>query len=316
MNVKQFVIRVCRRLKPLFPNEESYLRVIFYLKMGYKLDLNNPKTHSEKCQWLKLYNRQPKYITMVDKYAVKNYVGNIIGEKYIIPTLGVWNSADEIDWEKLPKQFVLKTTHGGGGAGVVICRDKDIIDKDFVVKKLNSAMKQDIAKYSCEWMYANVPRRIIAEELLVEDGKSSPDDYKFMCFNGEVKLIEYHTGRGSKSHTQDFYDRNWVKTPITQGKSYGEVSEFTIDPPSKLDEMIRLSEILSKDIPHIRVDWYIVNNRLYFGELTFFDGSGLAPWDLYEDDLLMGSWIKLPPKSLDIQASRKSFGNEGIDMFY
>lgn len=314
MNNRLLLIKICRRLKPIFLNEETYLKVLFFLKMGYKLDLKNPKTHSEKCQWLKLYYRRPEFVTMVDKLAVKDYVAKKIGQEYVIKTLGVWDNPKDIRWENLPQQFVLKTTHGGGGAGVVVCKDKNNLDIEETVRTLTFAMKQDIAKYSCEWMYAEVPRHIIAEQLLVEEGKPSPDDYKVMCFNGEVKLIEYHTGRYSKSHTQDFYDRNWEKTAITQGKSYGETSDITIERPSKLDEMIRLSEILAKGLPHVRVDWYMVNNKLYFGEITFFDGSGLAPWDKYEYDLLMGSWITLPEKI--VEKKTKDFGIQSADMFY
>lgn len=314
MNIRLLFIKICRRIKPIFLNEETYLKVLFYLKMGYKLDLKHPKTHSEKCQWLKLYYRRPEFVTMVDKLAVKDFVANLIGKEYIIPTLGIWNNPKEIEWENLPQQFVLKTTHGGGGAGVVVCKDKNNFDKEEAERTLTFAMKQDIAKYSCEWMYGQVPRRIIAERLIIEEGKPSPDDYKVMCFNGEVKLIEYHTGRNSKSHTQDFYDRNWEKTAITQGKSYGETSDITIERPSKLDEMIRLSEFLAKGLPHVRVDWYMVNKKLYFGEITFFDGSGLAPWDKYEYDLLMGSWITLPEKI--VEKKTKDFGIQIADMFY
>ncbi len=288
----QFLYNVCRRLISFFPNESLYLRAIFYLKMGYKLNLKNPRTYSEKLQWLKLYNRKPEYVKMVDKRSAKEYVGERIGYDYIVPTLGVWKTPEEIDWDRLPQQFVLKTSHGGGSYGVFICHDKQTVNKQQITKGLRKALKQNIAKYSCEWVYGQISPCIIAEKLLVDSRKSSLDDYKIMCFNGVAKLIEYHQGRYSNQHTQDFYDRNWERTSFSQG-SYGQISRNVVPRPVLLNKMLELSEMLSKDIPHVRVDWYIVEGKLYFGEMTFFDGSGLVPWDNFEDDLLLGSWITL-----------------------
>ncbi len=270
-----------------------YLRILFYLKTGKRLNLKNPKTFNEKCQWLKLYNRKPEYTTMVDKYAVKNYVTDKIGEQYIIPTLGVWEKPESIDWNSLPKQFVIKTTNGGGSKGVVICVDKATFDVESATQNLRVALKRDIYKRFKEWPYKDVKPRIIAEKYLEDKDQLSLVDYKVLCFCGKAKLIELHNGRNTDHHTQDFYDRDWNKTSITQG-GYGEFSDSVADRPAQLEEMLRLSEILAKDIPHVRVDWYIVDNHLYFGELTFFDGSGLEPWDRDEDDLLLGSWITLP----------------------
>jgi hypothetical protein len=224
-------------------------------------------------------------------------VSNKIGQQYVITTLGVWDNANLINWDVLPDKFVLKSTNGGGGIGVIICKNKEILDKNDAIKRLNHSLAQDIYKSHREWPYKNVSHQIIAEELLEEPSKTSPDDYKVMCFDGKVKLIEYHVGRYSEHHTQDFYDRDWNKTAITQG-AYGEFSEEVAPRPALLEEMIRLSEILAEGIPHCRVDWYLVNNKLYFGEITFFDGSGLCPFDKYEDDLLLGSWITLPEKTV------------------
>ena len=275
-----------------FLDDRHCLELLFKYKMDYKLDLENPRTYNEKIQWLKLYDHRPEYHIMVDKYDVKDYVRNLIGEEYVIPTFGLWNSIGEINWLGLPDKFVIKTTHGGGGGGVVICKDKKAFDIDNAKSILKKSWKQDIYKSLREWPYKGIKKRIIAEALLEESGLESPHDYKVMCFDGKVKLIEFHEGRYTDNHTQDFYDRDWKKTTISQG-SYGETSPNIAERPQCLDKMVELSEILAKGIPHVRVDWYIVNNQLYFGELTFFDGSGLCPWDKYEDDLLMGSWITL-----------------------
>lgn len=311
-NRNRFKATLIQEIGFLFP-DKLYLKMLFKYCVGYKLDLNNPQTYNEKLQWLKLYNQRPEYKTMVDKYDVKQYVAKIIGEEHVVKTYGVWDDFDQINFDSLPSCFVIKTTHGGGGGGVYICKDKSALNKNDVKKMITKSFKQDIYKSLREWPYKDMKKRIIAEQLLVEEGKSSPCDYKVMCFDGKVKLIEFHEGRYSEHHTQDFYDVDWNLTRITQG-SYGEFNSKPSPKPSLLGEMIRLSEILAKDMPHVRVDWYIVNNQLFFGELTFFDGSGLGPWDRYEDDLLMGSWITLPQKTQD--DTQKDLGVRGAEMFY
>ena len=272
-----------------FLPDRLYLSLRFRCQMGTWINWKNPTTFSEKLQWLKVYNRRPEYTKMVDKYAVKQYVADLIGKEYIIPTLGVWDSPELIDWEALPNQFVLKTTNGGGGNGVVICQDKSSLDKTAAANKMKTSLKSNIYKTLREWPYKNVTKRIIAEELLVpSDGDLK--DYKVLCFNGKAKLIEYHSGRFSDNHTQDIYDQEWNLTDITQSE-YGEISHNMVDKPEFLNEMLDLSEKLAAGIPHVRVDWYNCENRLYFGEITFFDGSGLVKFDKIEHELMLGSWI-------------------------
>ncbi len=290
---KDFVYRIVRKTCSSWMPDTMYLKLLYKLLVGKRLNLKNPQTYNEKLQWLKIHDHNPLYTTMVDKYAVKKYVSEKIGAEYVIPTLGVWDNPEDVDFSILPNQFVLKTTFGGGGNDVVICKDKASLDVEATVKYMKGFMKQDSYRHLKEWPYKNVPRRVIAEKYMEESGKASLTDYKVMCFNGVAKLIEYHEGRYTDNHTQDFYDRDWHKTAITQG-SYGEMSDVIAERPSKLEEMLILSEILAKDIPHVRVDWYLIDNHLYFGELTFFDGSGLVPWDNDSDDLLLGSWITLP----------------------
>ena len=288
MNIRYSISRNIARLLP----DKIYLSIKFHDRLGYWMDWKNPQTYNEKLQWLKLYTRRPEYTIMVDKEKVTDWVAERIGEEYIIPTLGVWKKAEEVDFNSLPQKFVIKCNHNSG-TGMYICKDKSKMDEEIVHKGLKRGLRENYILQNREWPYKNVPRRILAEQYLEEPEKKAPEDYKVMCFDGKVKLIELHEGRFTDNHTQAFYDRDWNMTQITQGK-YGKVATKTIARPSLLEEMIKLSEILAKDIPHVRVDWYIVNNHLFFGEMTFFDGSGFEPFDKFEDDQLLGSWITLP----------------------
>ena len=276
-------------------SDEKYLKSLFKAETGKELNLDDPKTFNEKLQWLKLHDRKPIYTTMVDKYAVKKYVADIIGEEYIIPTLGIWDSFDEIDFDALPDQFVLKCTHDSGG--LVICKDKTQLDKEAARRKISSCLKCNYYYKYREWPYKNVRPRIIAEKYMEDEYGTGLKDYKVLCFNGEPKLIELHQGRYTDHQTQDIYDTAWNKTTLSQtGLSDYQVSSDAVPMLDTLSEMLKLSTILSQNIPHIRVDWYSIKGKLYFGELTLYDGSGLDPWDNPEDDLMLGSWIKLPVK--------------------
>ena len=272
-------------------SDKLFLKLKFRFVMGQKLDLNNPKTFNEKLQWLKLYNRKPEYTTMVDKYAVKQYVAGKIGEQYIIPTLGVWNKVDDIDWESLPNQFVLKTTHGGGGGGVVICKDKATFDKDVAKGKLQKSLDSDIYLNFREWPYKNVPKRIIAEQFMTNNG-SALEDYKIHCFNGEPKFILVCIGRyGGEPMIDDFYTPDWklmgVKRPGHPN------SEIPLKKPQLLEQMLDLARTLSKNTPFLRTDFYIINDQIFFGELTFFPASGMSKFEPEEWDVLFGKWINL-----------------------
>ncbi len=287
--------RLLYKVSWAFPNERKYLECLYFIKTGKKLNLNSPKSYNEKLQWLKLYNRRPEYHKMVEKYDAKQWVTSVIGKDYIIPTYGLWNKVEEIEWDKLPKQFVIKNTNCGGGFGVFICKDKESFDIKTASIQLKKGMQIDLYKGNCEWPYKDIPHRIIAEAYIEEGEGKDLHDYKVMCFDGQPKLIEYHSDRHSNRHKQDFYDINWKKTDITQG-GYGEYSTMSDPKPECFEKMLELSSKLSKGIPHCRVDWYIAKGKLYFGEITFFDGSGFVPWDRKEDELLLGSWINLPEK--------------------
>lgn len=268
--------------------DEVFLKKQFKLMMGYPLNLNEPRTFNEKMQWIKINDRKPIYTVMVDKYQVKQYVADKIGEKHIIPMFGVWNCAEEIDFGKLPKQFVLKRTHDSGG--VIIVRDKDNTDLQSIKKKINAGMLRSHYHVAREWPYKNVKPRIIAEKYMTENNTDTLKDYKVLCFNGIPRLIELHRNRFRENHTQDFYDVNWKKTDIIQDCP---MSEEVIDKPACFDEMMSFSKLLAKDIPCVRIDWYIVKGVLYFGEFTFFDSAGYGKFDDFEHDLMIGSWIDL-----------------------
>lgn len=276
--------------------DKPYLKLLYRFKMGHRLDLKNPKTFTEKLQWLKLYNRRPEYTNMVDKYAVKKYVADIIGEEYIIPTLGVWDKPENINWDSLPNQFVLKTTHGGGGGGVVICKDKQTFNRTDAIAKLNQSMRSDIYSGLREWPYKNVPHRIIAEKFIApEKGQQDLIDYKIYCFNGEPKLIMTADGRFSGDKRFGYYDINWKAVDITWGAPRPDKE---LPRPAQLQQMLKVAAQLSKGIPHARIDLYNVAGDVMFGEITMFDSSGLEAITPDEMDAYLGSLIKLPKVTL------------------
>ena len=270
--------------------DKLYIQWMYRLKMGKKLNLKNPTTFNEKLQWLKLYNRRPEYTTMVDKYAVKEYVAKIIGDKYIIPTLGVWDSPEDIDWDTLPNQFVLKTTHGGGNTGVVICKDKSTFDREKAIEKLSHSLKQDIYKTLREWPYKNVPRRIIAEQFIEAENNDLPD-YKFFCFDGEVKALFIGTERGTGNVKFDYFDADFNHLDLIQQHP---LSGRNIPKPVCFEKMKDVAAKLSIGIPHVRIDLYEVKGHIFFGEYTFYHHGGCVPFHPQKWDEIWGSWIKLP----------------------
>lgn len=293
LHPKRYMIAILRRAL-LFLPDKAYLIIIYKLIFGKKLDLDNPQSYNEKLQWLKLYDRNPQYTRMVDKYEAKKYVASIVGEEYIIPTLGVWDKFDDINFDKLPQQFVLKTTHDSGG--VVICRDKSKFDKVAARKKMEKSLHHDYYRTSKEWPYKNVKRRIIAEKYM-EDESGELKDYKFFCFDGEPRLILVCKNRFSKSGlTEDFFSCNWTHLNIR--RPLHPNSETNIIPPVQLDKMISLSKQLSADISFIRTDFYEIGDKIYFGELTFFPASGFEKFVPEEWDKTLGEWLNLPKKGI------------------
>ena len=272
-------------------DDERYLKIVYRIQMGKKLNLDPSVTFNEKIQWLKLYDRKPKYTMMVDKYEAKKYVADLIGEQYIIPTLGVWNHFDEIDFDKLPNQFVLKCTHDSGG--LIICRDKEKLDKEKARRKLENCLKHNFFWGMREWPYKDVKPRIIAEEYLEDTQTQKLIDYKFYCFHGNPMLL--YVSEGLEDHFTakiSFLNMDWTRAPFFRS----DYKDFEIlpDRPREYDRMISVAETLSKGVPFIRVDLYEVRGKIYFSELTFSPCSGMMPFEPEEWDKKLGEWLKLP----------------------
>ena len=273
-------------------DDKEFLCRKFERMLGCHLNLENPQTFNEKLQWLKLYDRKPEYINLVDKFEVKKYIAAKIGEKYVIPTFGVYENFDEIDFNKLPQQFVLKCTHDSGS--VVVCKDKEAFDKDAAKEILETGLKRNFYLMAREWPYKSVPRKIIAEEYLVdESGKvGGLEDYKFFCFSGQAKILLIAQCRMDCEHetTTDFFNE---KREHIKMKSEHENATVPPQMPKNYLKMKELAEKISAGIPHIRVDFYEVNGKIYLGELTFFHQGGFVPIEPYEKDLELGSFIQL-----------------------
>ena len=276
-------------------DDEWYVKTRYKWYTGKVLRLKKPQTYNEKLNWQKLYDHNPLYTTMVDKYAVKQYVANIIGEKFIIPTIGHWDSPKEIDWNSLPQQFVLKTTHDSGG--VVVVKDKNSIDKRKVIQKLNKHLKADNYAKTREWPYKNVPRQVIAEQYMEDAKVGELRDYKFFCFDGEVKamFISQDRGKDGEDVKFDYYDADFNHLDIFQ---YHESGKNKPEKPICFEEMKSLASKLSNGLPQVRVDFYEVNGKVFFGELTFFHHGGIVPFSPEKWDYIFGSWIKLPEKNV------------------
>ncbi len=284
-----FLVSMARMLP-----DKLYVSLKFYKEFGRFPNWKNPQTFNEKLQWLKLYNRQPEYTMMVDKYAVKKYVASIIGEEFIIPTLGVWDRPEDIEWDKLPNQFVLKTTHGGGNEGVVICRNKDNFDRKKAINVLNESLRTDLYVIWREWPYKNVQKRVLAEKY-IEPHSDMNDlaDYKFFCFDGKVKCLFVATERQNPNEEVkfDFFDADYNHLPFRQGHDH---AKKTPPKPDNFEKMIIIAEKLSKGMPHVRVDLYDAGDKILFGELTFYNFSGLVKFEPEEWDYKIGEWLKLP----------------------
>jgi hypothetical protein len=282
-----------RKLSPYIKDDEKYLRWYYYFNMHRCLNLKTPTTYNEKINWLKLYDHNPLYVTLVDKLKVKDYVTEKIGADHVIKTLGIWKYAEDIDWDKLPNRFVLKTTQGGGNIGVMICRDKSKLDIARAVSNMNAALKQNLYYSSREWPYKNVEPLIFAEEYM-EDEHGELRDYKFFCFDGKCKMLFVATERQTREEPFfNFFDEDYNPLPFKQGHP---VNPVTPEKPKDFDEMIHVAEELSKGLPHVRMDLYIINGKVYFGEFTFYHFGGVMPFEPSEWDAKIGAWLKLPIK--------------------
>lgn len=291
-------MKIINKIGKLLP-DKLFLSLNYYHMFNKWINWKNPRTFNEKLQWLKLYDRKPVYTTMVDKYEAKQYVASIIGKEYVIPVLGVWNRFEDIDFSSLPNQFVLKCTHDSGG--LIICKDKSKLDYDAARRKITKSLKRNYYYAGREWPYKNVKPRVIAEkymensltanfpdyDLMKNDNKVLAD-YKLFCFNGKVRCLYVSD---SINHKIQFYDENYNVLDIERF----DYERFDVLPqkPTNFDMMKQLAQQLSKNIPHVRVDFYEVDGKVYFGEMTFFTASGFIPFKEEKWDRLLGSWLNL-----------------------
>ena len=273
-------------------DNETFLKRKFKACIGHELDLEDPKTFNEKLQWLKLYGCKPEYEVLVDKYRVRDYIRDKLGEEYLIPLIGAWDSPEEIDFDALPDKFVLKCNHNSG-VGMYICRDKSKMDVQRVKKELYRGLAQDYYLTGRETPYKNVPRKIICEQFMSDEpGASDFTDYKFFCFDGKVDCVMVCLERSSGDTKFYFFDENWeLKRLNIRGKQ--APADFTLPKPACMDEMFKIAAALSVGMPFVRVDLYQSNGQIYFGELTFFPDSGFDANLLAETDEYFGSLITL-----------------------
>lgn len=297
MILRNFIIFGIGRFIP----DKLWIQLKFFQCLGRFVDFKNPRSYNEKLQWLKLYDRRPEYTGMVDKYEAKQYVADRIGQEYVIPLLGgPWNNFDEIEFDKLPAQFVLKTTHDCGG--VVICKDKAGFDKDAARKFLRRHLRTDYYLPYREWPYKNVKPRIFAEAYMRDDGDGQNSskqeqltDYKFFCFDGVPKVLLIVSDRedAEKETRYDFFDMDFKHLPITNGHPNAAKPP---ECPETFDQMCEIASKLSTGIPQSRIDLYDVGGHIYFGEITLFRGGGFMPFEPKEWDYIFGDWITLPKK--------------------
>lgn len=291
---RHFVSAACIRLGKWLP-DKTYLKLMFRLELKQKLDLDDPKTFNEKLQWLKLYYHRPDLTMMADKLTVKQHVASLIGEQYVVPLLGSWDDPAEIDWDALPRQFVLKTNHDGGNFGIVICKDKDRLDKAKAIRKLRASLKRNPYLLGREWPYKNIPRKVFAERYLEGNGKQELKDYKMFCFDGKVRFLYVASGRQEGRLTFDYFDENYRHLDVVQTHPQAALPP---EKPEHFELMIELAEKLSKGLPHVRVDFYQVDGKVYFGEYTFFSLGGWAAFNPKEYDSTLGSYIHLPEQKI------------------
>ena len=272
-------------------SDKQYLSIFYRASFGKPMSWDNPVTYNQKLQWLKIHDRNLTYKKLVDKFEVRDIIRSKIGDQYLIPLLGVWDNFDDINFSELPNQFVLKCTHDSGG--VIICTDKNTFDISAARKKINKLMSRDFFWYRREWTYKNIKPRIIAEKYMVDISNNELKDYKIFTFNGEPKVLFVASDRNKPGEDVkfDYFDINFKKLNLRQ--TAHKNSDYEINKPSKYDEMLNVTRILSKDIPHVRIDLYDINGEVYFGEYTFYHHSGLVPFEPSDYDLIWGDMIDL-----------------------
>lgn len=271
-------------------SDQAYLSIMYRAKLGKKLNLKTPKTFNEKMQWMKLYHRDPIYSSMVDKYEVKQIVATKIGAEHIVPVVGgPWQSVDEIDFDSLPDQFVVKTTHDCGG--VRICKDKKSFDRNSAAAFLNRHMQRNYYLTCREWPYKNIVPRLFAEAYISDQTNPVLPVYKIFCFEGQPRVVQAIRNDKQKDETIDYFDTQWNKLDLRQNFPNSPVLP---DRPENLDTMLDIARKLSQGHAFIRIDLYEANGCVYFSEYTFYSDAGFAEFHPDHWDETLGSWINLP----------------------
>lgn len=275
--------------------DRLYLQMIYYLKMGKRLNLANPQTFGEKMQWLKLNDRNPRYTMMVDKYAVKDFVAKVIGKQYVIPTLALWDNPNEVNLDDLPQQFVIKTTHGGGGDDIFVCKDKTFFNRDIFLQQFNKSIQKNTYIPFREWPYKNVHRRIMAERFIYDSSNPNSDltDYKFYCFSGVPTFCQVIKNRHVKE-TIDFFDMDWRHLEFYGLNPKAKPSETEIARPVHFDKMKEIARQLSVGLLFSRIDLYDTSEGPFFGEITLYPNSGFGLFTPSKYNIILGNMIHLP----------------------
>ena len=264
--------------------DEQYIKWMFLRRLGYWPNLKTPQTFNEKMNWIKLNDKNPKFIEYADKVKVRQYINDVLGEEYLIPLLGVYDRAEDIDFNTLPDRFVLKCNNGAGFN--VICKDKNSLDKDEVRYKLNKWLKTDFSRGKREWYYHEMPPKILCETYMEDKHSDTLFDYKVFCVKGKVRFIQVDFDRFAE-HRRNIYDTDWHL--LEWGINFPRDEKRTVERPAELEKMIEFAEKLSAEFHQVRVDFYIINEKLYFGEMTFFSGGGFT---------------KFVPSSIDLEIGR------------
>lgn len=294
MNIFQkqkLALYIATRKIARFIPDRIFLKILYFGRLGKKLDFSHVKTFNEKLQWLKVYDRRTEYTMMVDKFLVRDYIAKTVGSQYLIPLLGVWDDADDINFGQLPSQYVLKCNHNSG-LGMYICSDSSKVDVEEIRLSLTKGLQQNYYLTGREWPYKDVPRKIIAEKYMTDDTGIELKDYKINCFNGVPKFIQVMSGRNKDNYSVDHFDVDWQ--PMDIPRKDKQKSSQPISKPKQLQEMLDLAAVLSKDLPFARIDFYIAEERVYFGEITFFPVSGFVPFSNHQIDMQLGQLIQLP----------------------
>ena len=282
--MKDFFLNILRRTT----NDKTYYQFRHLFKHRERVQLRDPQTFNSKLIWLNLYDRNPEYAAFVDKYEVREYITKRIGEKYLNELYGVYERVEDIDFESLPNEFVLKATHGSGW--IIICDDKTRFDIGRAKKQMQSWLNKNFYDLYGEWIYKELKPRIICERYLRNEHESGLTDYKIYCFNDTPKFVQVDMDR-YQDHTRTYFDLNWQQIHFELGGC--KASSSPIEKPGSLNEMIEIARVLCRGLKFLRVDLYLVDGKIFFGELTLYSGNGMLNFSPKQYDKKIGELLKL-----------------------